>query len=117
MPRQLGAFEDHVVQVREERVVGHGCIGDVDRDRVVLILLRRPPAGDRHVRQALQELLPQVHRPIGERARALRVPVEVGHRRRAIDRHEPFTAPSRNHSAFMARRKMSWPNAWTMPPT
>ena len=28
-----------------------------------------------------------------------------------------FTAPSRNHSAFMARRKMSWPNASTMPPT
>ena len=115
MPRQLGSFEDHLVQVREERVVGHGLVRHVERDRVV-DLLGRPSARHRQLRETLEVLLPHVDRAVRERTRALGIPVEVGDRRRTIGRHG-FTAPSRNHSAFIARRKMSSPNASTMAPT
>ena len=101
--RELGAFEDHVVQVREERVVGHRLVRHVERDGVV-DLLRRPPCARPADRASAQELLPRGRR------RDPRTPVRAAgsqsrssHRRRSFDAHRSFTAaqpePLRLHRA------------------
>ena len=92
----------------EELVLGHGVVGHGDHDRVA-DLLHSPGARDRQIPEPGQQLLVDVRDAVGERAGALRIPVEVANRFRSLDHHASFVAASTKPSFAMKRRKPSSP--------
>ena len=108
MPEVAGVVERDPAEVVEELVLGHGLVGHGDHDGVAH-LLHSPGARDGEIPEPGQELLVDVRDAVGERAGALRIPVEIADGFRSLDHHASFVAASTNPSFAMKRRKPSSP--------
>ena len=87
-------LEDHVVEVGEQVIIGHRLVRDRQRHRLPDHLCG-PVTRDREIPQPGEELVPEIDGPIGERACAFGIPIEVADRGRALGRHAgPFVAAS-----------------------